>query len=65
MTNQILKVILILTLAFSTIVSGVIAVQALWPFDQGNSSGNQTGNQSSVGNQTNFPATPGQPGYTP
>lgn len=64
MTNQIIRLVLVLTVAFSAIVSGMATVQAISPFDQGNNTGNQTGNQSSAGNSSS-PSTEGHPGYTP
>jgi hypothetical protein len=72
MINQsTMKLALVLTLAVSTIMSGLLTLQTMWVFAQGNASqgtnqtGNQTGNQSSSANQSSSPATQGQPGYTP
>jgi hypothetical protein len=64
MMNYTIRLVLVLALAFSAVVSGFATVQAIWPFDQGNSTGNQTGNQSLAGNSSATPG-PGQPGYTP
>ena len=64
MTNQIIRLVLVLTLAVSAIVGGMASVQAIWPFDEGNNTVNQTGNQSSAGNSSNA-STEGHPGYTP
>ena len=72
MINQsTMKLALVLTLAVCTIMSGLITLQTMWAFAQGNASqgtnqtGNQTGNQSSSANQSSSPTTQGQPGYTP
>lgn len=60
-----MKLALVFALGIWTIMSGLVTVQAIWPFDQGNSSQgtNQTGNQ--TGNQSLSPVIPGQPGGTP
>lgn len=56
---------LVLSLAVWTIMSGLLAMQTIWVFAQGNLSQiiNQTGNQ--TGNQSLSPAIPGQQGGTP
>jgi hypothetical protein len=56
---------LVLSLAICTIISGLLALQTIWVFAQGNLSQgmNQTGNQ--TGNQSLSPLTPGQLGGTP
>jgi hypothetical protein len=74
MKNQfIMKVSLVLTLVVCVIISGLVTVQTMWAFAQGNFSqvlnqtgnqnGNQTGNQ--TGNQSLSSAIPGQQGGTP
>jgi hypothetical protein len=63
------KVALVLTLAVCTIISGLVTVQSMWVYAQGNLSQviNQTGNQTAnqTGNQSLSPAIPGQQGGTP
>jgi hypothetical protein len=56
---------LVLSLGVWTIMSGLLAMQTIWVFAQGNLSQiiNQTGNQ--TGNQSLSPAIPGQQGGTP
>ncbi len=70
MTNQsTMKLALVSTLAVCTIMSGLVTVQPIWVFAQGNLSqgmnqtGNQAGNQ--TGNQSLSPTMPGQLGGTP
>jgi ABC-type molybdate transport system substrate-binding protein len=60
---------LVLSLGVWTIMSGLLAMQTIWVFAQGNLSqiinqtGKQTGNQ--TGNQSLSPAIAGQQGGTP
>jgi hypothetical protein len=56
---------LVLALTFYTIMIGLVAVQTMWVYAQGNLSQvlNQTRNQ--TGNQSLSPAFPGQQGGTP
>jgi hypothetical protein len=60
---------LVLSLGVWTIMSGLLAMQTIWVFAQGNLSqiinqtGKQTGNQ--ISNQSLSPAIPGQQGGTP
>ena len=68
---------LILTLVACTLMSGLVTLQIVWVYAQGNLSqvlnqtGNQTGNQSGnqsgnqTGNQSLSSAIPGQQGGTP
>jgi hypothetical protein len=74
MINQsTINLALVLSLAVWTIMSGLLALQTIWVFAQGNLSkiinqtGNQTGNQigNQTGNQSLSPAIPGQQGGTP
>jgi len=60
-----MKLALVFALSVCTIMSGLLTLQTIWVFAQGNASqgSNQTGNQ--TGNQSSSTATPGQPGYTP
>lgn len=48
-----------------TIGSGIMIAEAIWPFDQGNSSQqtNQTGNQSSTASNSTPPSQSGSLGY--
>ena len=48
-----------------TIGSGIMIAEAIWPFDQGNSSQqtNQTGNQSSTVSNSTSPSQSASPGY--
>jgi len=48
-----------------TIGSGIMIAEAIWPFDQGNSSQqtNQTGNQSSTASNSTSPSQSGSLGY--
>ena len=63
------NVSLILTLVVCTLMSGLVTLQIMWVFAQGNLSqvlnqtGNQTGNQTE--NQSLSSAIPGQQGGTP
>ena len=52
-------------LAVWTIGSGIMIAEAIWPFDQGNSSQqtNQTGNQSSTASNSTSPSQSASPGY--
>jgi hypothetical protein len=70
MKNQLtMKVSLVLTLVVCVQMSGLVTVQSMWAFAQGNLSqvlnqtGIQTGNQ--TGNQSLSSAIPGQQGGTP
>ena len=66
MKNQsTLNVSLVLTLVVCTLMSGLVTLQIMWVFAQGNLSQvlNQTGNQ--TGNQSLSSAIPGQQGGTP
>ena len=70
MRNQsTLKLSLVLTLAVCTLISGLVTLQIMWAYGQGNLSqvlnqtGNQTGNQTE--NQSLSSAIPGQQGGTP
>jgi len=70
MKNQsTLNVSLVLTLVVCTLMSGLVTLQIMWVFAQGNLSqvlnqtGNQTGNQTE--NQSLSSAIPGQQGGTP
>jgi hypothetical protein len=70
MINQsTINLALVLSLAVWTIMSGLLALQTIWVFAQGNLSQiiNQTGNQigNQTGNQSLSPAIPGQQGGTP
>jgi hypothetical protein len=74
MINQsTINLALVLSLAVWTIMSGLLALQTIWVFAQGNLSqiinqtANQTGNQigNQTGNQSLSPAIPGQQGGTP
>ncbi len=60
---------LVLSLGLWIIISGLLAMQTIWIFAQGNLSQiiNQTGNQTpnQTGNQSLSPAIPGQRGGTP
>jgi hypothetical protein len=53
------------TVAVWTIGSGIMIAEAIWPFDQGNSSQqtNQTGNQSSTASNSTSPSQSGNLGY--
>jgi hypothetical protein len=68
-TQSNMKLALALTLLVITTMSGLVTMQTIWVFAQGNISqgmnqtGNQTGNQS--GNQSLPSAIPGQLGGTP
>jgi hypothetical protein len=63
------QLVLILTIAILTIISGLVTAQTMWVYAQGNLSqvmnqtGNLTGNQ--TGNQSLSPGIPGQQGGTP
>ena len=48
-----------------TIGSGIMIAEAIWPFDQGNSSQqtNQTGNQSSTASNSTSSSQSASPGY--
>jgi len=52
-------------LAVWTIGSGIMIAEAIWPFDQGNSSQqtNQTGNQSSTASNSTSSSQSASPGY--
>ena len=70
MRNQgTLNVSLVLTLVVCTLISGLVTLQVMWVYAQGNLSqvlnqtGNQTGNQTE--NQSLSSAIPGQQGGTP
>jgi hypothetical protein len=70
MKNQsTLNMSLVLTLVFCTLMSGLVTLQIMWVYAQGNLSqvlnqtGNQTGNQTV--NQSLSSAIPGQQGGTP
>ena len=70
MKNQLtMKVSLVLTLVVCVLMSGLVTVQSMWAFAQGNLSQvlNQTSNQTSnqTGNQSLSSAIPGQQGGTP
>ena len=70
MKNQLtMKVSLVLTLVVCVQMSGLVTVQSMWAFAQGNLSQvlNQTSNQTSnqTGNQSLSSAIPGQQGGTP
>ncbi len=70
MKNQLtMKVSLVLTLVVCVQMSGLVTVQSMWVFAQGNLSQvlNQTSNQTSnqTGNQSLSSAIPGQQGGTP
>ena len=64
-----MKLALALTILVITTISGLVTMQTIWVFAQGNMSqgmnqtGNQTGNR--TGNQSLSPAMPGQLGGTP
>ena len=51
--------------AIWTIGSGIMTAEAIWPFDQGNSSQqmNQTGNQSSTASNSTSSSQSASPGY--
>lgn len=66
MRNQrFMKVPLVLTLVVCTLIIGLVTMQSMWAYAQGNLSQglNQTGNQTR--NQTLSPAIPGEQGGTP
>ena len=56
---------IIFAVAVWTIGSGIMIAEAIWPFDQGNSSQqmNQTGNQSSTVSNSTSPSQSASPGY--
>jgi len=63
--NMMKLVFVIFAIAIWTIGNGITVVQAIWPFDQGNSSQqtNQTSNQSSTSSNPTSPSQSGSPGY--
>jgi uncharacterized protein YxeA len=63
--NMTRLIFIVFAVAVWTIGSGIIIAEAIWPFDQGNSSQqtNQTGNQSSTASNSTSSSQSASPGY--
>jgi hypothetical protein len=63
--NMTRLVFIMFAVAVWTIGSGIMIAEAIWPFDQGNSSQqtNQTNNQSSAASNSTSPGQSGSLGY--
>jgi hypothetical protein len=63
--NMTRLIFIMLAVAVWTIGSGIIIAEAIWPFDQGNSSQqtNQTGNESSTASNSTSASQSGSLGY--